>query len=299
MIVFFNCISCSESVDAKVVRMSQYESIYYGGSYYQYMEKYNADVLLGIDIMKSNDNKNFGLHDHLYDVFSRPVMIDNTIYYLETTSYYYSDGALFWKLKLYSYDIVSTNKEYISDISKTDTKRYGEAFLKRGNTIYIQTYDEDRDGLIIYAVDLNSKKTKLICKNLYAMSVLNGCNDNYKNYLICKNRTTGAGGFELSVVNLKTKKVKKVCKNVACIYVKGKYVYYVDKKGIFSEDASYMEGYKTAKIKKYKFGAKKSKIIKKKKVRTSTYFYNMTKNKVYFREVCEDGNTKEGKIKFK
>lgn len=287
----------STGIEAKVLRMDECNSVYYNGSYYIYEKNYHYDIFTGIKIKKSTDNKNFEYYEYLEDVFSRPVIINKTLYYLKDT-YSYA-GKKPWGLYLYSYDLINKKNKLISKISDSEYKRLGEVILKKGNSVYIQTYDEDGDTLIIYEVNVNSKKVEVICKNLYALSVQKDCKDTYKNYLLCQNRTTGTGGFELSVVNLKTKKIVSICKNTACLYVKGKHVYYVDKKGIWSEDASYIDGFKKAKVKRYKFGSKKSKVLKKIKVRKSTFFYKITKNKVYYREVYENGKGKNKKVKYK
>ncbi len=300
LLINFVIVFHSENIQAKSFKIINENPTKFGGYYYMCLQSTQYPTVLKISRSSSKN----GIYDNVTDLelANSPYINNNKIYYVnkkEGTFVTDQYGIMRCTLVLKEYDIKNRKSKTIGKIASDKVDGQIVYFYK--NNLYIQL-NEDVDGTVksLYSINIKNGKCKKINKNFHIYSNAPNSNYSYKNFLVGKNYTTGTGGYQLKVVNLKTGKVRNVCKSCGATYVKGKYIYFVNRKGIYSEDATYALGYKTAKVNKIKFGKSKAKTLKKIKVNTCTWFNKLTNKKlVYTSVVSKSGSTKTKTIKFK
>ena len=165
--------------------------------------------------------------------------------------------------------------------------------------IYVQV-DQDPDPYVkaIYEVDVEFNFSTKVINNFEVNKWMPKKHWAYKSYIVGKSATTAPGSFKLKVLDLDTGDVTQLGWSKVQ-YIKGKYLYYVDTKGLWDGDAGYTTKTQTVKIKCYNMESGKVSTLKKIKVNKHTYFSSITNKKAKYGYYAKPGKWKKVTVSFK
>lgn len=220
----------------------------------------------------------------------------NTTYYIKTTK----NGTDKYGVQRYKFTLMKKKYGNVSKVCTITSNKYSAEIVHYDEGyVYVQVA-EDCDWMTcsIYEVDVEYKTSSRTKKNFEVNDRMPQKQRAYKSWIIGKSHTTAPGSFNLKVLDVDMGEVKKLGTS-AVQYRKGKYLYYVDSKGLYDTDVMYTTKTQTVKIKCYNLESGKIYTLKKVKVNKGSIFSKISNKQAKYYYYTKSGKEMKYTIKFK
>mgnify|MGYP004509396311 FL=1 len=200
----------------------------------------------------------------------------------------------------YTYTMMKKKNGYTSKVCVIAKNKFGADIVHYDEGyLYVQV-DQDDEHYVksIYEIDVESQCSTKVINNFEVNQWMPKKRWAYKSYIVGKSATTAPGSFKLKVLDLDTGDVTQLGWSKVQ-YIKGKYLYYVDTKGLWDGEAGYTTKTQTVKIKCYNMESGKVSTLKKIKVNKYTYFSSITNKKAKYGYYVKSGKWKNVTVRFK